>query len=149
MNVAYLYRRKCNEWVIAMVLFVLTLSSCRTQRSREADQSDGDMAVFLTANSIVQEAKAAGDALRKMHNDGALPDYSANEHGEIESDPLTVGDNDRVRYPLTNTFHVTKNGYDVVYNYMVVKPSASAGWVLTRAWQTAPNGNVLQEWPVK
>ena len=51
-------------------------------------------------------------------------------------------------YPACRTFCGRKTDDPSTYNYIVVRPSKQGGWKLQRAWQTAPDGRILEEYPV-
>ena len=106
------------------------------------------MRKLMRTDPIALQVVSAGEFLKDMRDQGRLPGISKNEHGKIKTDQVSL-DSEKELYPISNTFHFTKNGSPFTYHYSVARPTEDESWQLQRAWRTDRDGRILEEWPVK
>jgi len=103
-------------------------------------------------NDVYTETALAALTLKQLHDNGTLPGFSKDEHGNMtsESMDLVISNNATVlSYPLSRTFHAAKVPENLTNNYILIKQSTNTEWRLQRAWQTDSNGQIIWEWPVQ
>ena len=114
-----------------------------------------DISRRLTAYLLQQSGGAltleATDFLAKLVENDQLPGIWKS-HGRGFSwgigGPNLGKESGSAAYPACRTFCGRKTDDPSTYNYIVVRPSKQGGWKLQRAWQTAPDGRILEEYPV-
>jgi hypothetical protein len=93
-----------------------------------------------------QAVLSARDYLSRLWQERRLPGisgFSTNDQGvAIISGRMSA-------YPYTLTMRVNKNGEALTNNYTIMEMEKDSPWQLKRAWQTGPNGQIVQEWSVK
>jgi len=87
------------------------------------------------------------EGVASLMDKGQLPGFST---GEIEGISLSLPDleKDCEVYPMSRNLTCTKNGDPTRYHYVVVQASKDSAWMLRKAWRTAPDGSVVEEYPV-
>ncbi len=88
-------------------------------------------------------AMSGKDYLLQLWREGRLPGTTTNEHGNA-----TVS-GQLASYPYTLTARITITGEMFTNNYTIVQNRKGSPWQLKRAWQTGPDGQVVQVWTVK
>jgi hypothetical protein len=89
----------------------------------------------------------AGKIIENLIKKRELPGISKDEHGHFSfSMPQETQTGS---WPVTRTFHGQKNGDPSVYHYVLTRASEGAGWKLQRAWQTALDGSLLEEFAIE
>jgi hypothetical protein len=53
-----------------------------------------------------------------------------------------------VDFPAVRAFSATKTGDDSTYHYTVVRTSEQSAWKIQRAWRTACDGTLAEEYAV-
>jgi hypothetical protein len=76
---------------------------------------------------------------------GRLPGFSKGEKGTLSS---RLGSSELMpSFPARRSFTATKRGESSTYHYEVARSSESSEWQVRRAWRTAPDGRVAEEYP--
>jgi hypothetical protein len=89
----------------------------------------------------------AGKVIEQMIQKRELPGLSKGEHGNFMfSMPQET---DAENWPASRTFHGQKRGDPSVYHYTLTQVSEEAGWKLEKAWHTAPDGHLLEEFAIQ
>jgi hypothetical protein len=89
----------------------------------------------------------AREFLSRLTRKGHAPGWSKEEIGWMSLGLPETSDPDS--YPASRTFHGQKNRNTSLYHYIVVRESKEAPWKLQRAWRTAPDGRVVEEYSVR
>ena len=88
----------------------------------------------------------AREFLVKLMSKGQQPGWAKDERGEMS---YGIQDGVSSNSPVTRTFHGQKEGDCSTFHYTVVRVSRETGWKLQRAWQTAPDGAMIKEFPIQ
>jgi hypothetical protein len=89
----------------------------------------------------------AGKVIEELIQKRELPGIEEGEHGKfLFSIPR---DNSVGSWPMSRTFHGQKTGDPSVYHYIVTRASKDAPWKLQRAWHSAPDGSLLEEYAIE
>ena len=126
-------------------------SKANTQIMAKANMIAEDAGAAVT-NKVLLETFAAGDVLKRIHDQGHLPGVSKDEHGYMSCDAISLVVSNKpalMTYPALRIFHHIKDGETSTNNYMLVKQSKDSEWKLQKAWETDSKGQIIQEWPVK
>ena len=102
----------------------------------------------LRLYAFLRYFEEAAEFLESLSEQDQLPGFSKGEVCEISpgrSDWECLAE----AYPGSRTFSCTKKDDPSTYHYIVVPDSTDAPWKLRRAWRSAPDGRVLEEYPVR
>src|SRR5262249_33191231 len=101
---------------------------------------------YLQLPGLVLTAEA-GKVIEEMIEKGELPGILEGEHGNFS---LSMPRETAVGvWPISRTFHGQKTGDPSLYHYVMSRASRDAPWKLQRAWHTAPDGSLLQEYLIE
>lgn len=121
-----------------------------------ADVSTNRSVSALTNSAFIAEyfavANSAVNSFVDLKNQGRLPGISKGRHGKGASDDLFTSDSwlsQKIRYPVSLTFHIVFTGDTLTNCYTMVLPSKDSSWRLQKAWRTDSKGQVIKEWPVE
>ena len=95
----------------------------------------------------------AADFLVGLAKEGLLPGFAKGEHGTVQAGNFEPAQ-DLPASALSQTnqvlrcVHFSKDGDDSDYFYLVARASNGAPWKVTKAWRAAPDGRVLERFPV-
>jgi hypothetical protein len=110
-----------------------------------------DVLRVYAAYQYWQEGPKAEALLASLANKGQLPGFSNDEPSAISwkrPDILDV-QSDCETSPASRIFFCTRNGDPDTYHYVMVQSSEDSAWKLQRAWRTAPDGRIVEEYPVQ
>lgn len=93
----------------------------------------------------------AGEFVIGLAKEGKLPGFAKGEHGSIQAG--IVDGSGKVpsgvqAYPISRGIHVSKEGDDADYFYVVVLETNGASWKLQKAWRDAADGRRLSTYAV-
>jgi hypothetical protein len=101
---------------------------------------------YLRLPGVVLTAEA-GKVIEEMIEKRQLPGIENGEHGNFSfSMPRETA---LGHWPRSRTFHGQKSGDPSLYHYVVTQTSKEVPWKLRRAWHTAPDGSLLEEYAIK
>jgi len=98
---------------------------------------------FVVADDLSIEAL---QFMSNLRGEGRIPGLLQNDPGHISD--WNSSENSSEVYPVSRTFHITKNDDASKYNYIVVKTSKDSTWKLQRAWLTGADDRVIKEYPI-
>jgi hypothetical protein len=93
------------------------------------------------------------DFLAELIKKNRLPGIFTGEHPEKVS--VGVGASNLLTearsaaYPASRTFYCKKADDPCTYHYMLVRAFKDAAWKLQKAWRTAPDERIVEEYPVR
>lgn len=102
------------------------------------------MGVYLY---FTQPGGTAEQFLTRLRDQGELPGYAKDEKGSL-STFLKFEEMESRTFPATRTLVCGKQGDSSKYHYTVVRSSAESDWKLQKAWRSAADESVLEEYCV-
>lgn len=115
-------------------------------RNTAASEIQARFEAYLAQNLPDPRTQDARKVLFQLIELGSLPGWVKNDGGWLSSGLPT--EPDRARQSVARTFHGQKNHEASLYHYLMVQTSRHADWKLQRAWRTAADGHLLEEYPV-
>ncbi len=101
----------------------------------------------------LEAAKFLGSLVEKDQLPGILKTErragAANNSFSVYIDPLNLKESASAAYPASRTLCGKKTDEPSSYHYTVVRTSKESAWQVQKAWRTAPDGRVVEEYPVK
>ena len=116
----------------------------RAATTKEFKSIQDRMAAYLY---FKQPGGTADQFLASLLHDGKLPGVAKGEKVWLSSF-LSFDDIAHQTFPATKRLLSGKQNDPSKYHYTVVRSSQEAGWKLERAWRTAPDGRVIEEFPL-
>jgi len=108
-----------------------------------------DILRLYALHRYFQEAAKAAEFLGNLWDKDQLPGFSQRGVGGISfRTDIPVGECESWAYPMSRTISCTMSGNPATFHYVVVQPSKDSPWQLQKAWRTAPDGSVIEEYPV-
>jgi hypothetical protein len=102
------------------------------------------LAAFLY---FTQPGGTAETYLIQLQKDNRLPGIDTTLEETELSGRLRLSDMDP-NFPCARAFTATKRGDHSIYHYTVFSPSRNSAWQLQRAWRTAADGALIEEYNV-
>jgi hypothetical protein len=136
------------HWSLALAIIAVVATGCRKTVDKEVERRVVDV---ISTNSVVAETVAAGHFLKELQMQGRLPGISRDDHGEMKSGSMDFSELEAVKYPVSRTFYIIKEGDESKsrYYYEFYRQSNVYEWRLTKAWKTDSEGKLLEELEVR
>ena len=116
-------------------------------REMAVEMKDKPLKEVLRVYAFLRYFEEAAKFLQSLADKGQLPGFSIGELSETWPEMAEWECLSKV-HPGSRAFYCRKDCDPSTFHYIVVEESKDSAWKLKRAWRSAPDGRVMEEYPL-